>query len=395
MKKIFIAIVLFALFPTVIAADITAFVGPDSAYEEFEKFVSDANELKIATYTFTNPDIAKVLLDKINKGTKVTLLIEKSPVGGMPDIENKILCNLNDKANVFLISNFDFMHAKYIIKDSRSVFITTENLGFLKNRQGNRGWFAIIDNINTTEIENVFNSDVNLSQRFVCAFSDYQLLSIAKSGEYKTVFHPEKFNGDVKFVFAPDAVNDVIDLIKSAKQTILIEQLYIYRNWGTTKNPTENLFLSAVIDQARKNLTVKILLDSSYSVEKNRQTIDYINEINKKENLSIEAKLIDLNKLGLGLLHTKGVIIDNGTENEKVFISSINWNENSPRENREVGVIITGKAADYFAKVFEYDWNPEYNSLTGLAWMNNNMLIGILVVIIVIILIIIIYQRKK
>jgi len=390
MKKIFIAIVLFALFPTVIAADITVFVSPDSAYQEFKKFVSDADELKIATYTFTNPDIAKILLDNINKrGMNLTLLIEKSPAGGRPEIENKILCNLNEKADIFLISKFDFMHAKYAIKNNRTVLISTENLVFQKNNQGNRGWFAIIDNINTTKIEDIFNYDINGSQRFACALSDYQLLTTAESGTYKNIFQSEKFTGDVRFIFAPDAVNDVINLIKSAKKSILIEQLYIYRNWGTTKNPTDNLFLNAVIEQARNNVTVKILLDSYYyDIEKNQQTIDYINDINIKENLSIEAKFIDLNKLGISLLHAKGVIIDNGTENEKVFISSINWNENSPRDNREAGVIITGKSADYFAKVFDYDWNPT-SAITGLAISENSFFIAGIIVIFILIIIII------
>ena len=51
-------------------------------------------------------------------------------------------------------------------------------------------------------------------------------------------------------------------------------------------------------------------------------------------------------------LHAKGVIIDRSI----VFISSINWSENSPRRNREVGIIIYGEPAEYFAEVFEYDW---------------------------------------
>jgi len=39
-----------------------------------------------------------------------------------------------------------------------------------------------------------------------------------------------------------------------------------------------------------------------------------------------------------------------------VLVSSINWNENSPRNNREIGVIAEGPVADYFVGKFFTDW---------------------------------------
>jgi phosphatidylserine/phosphatidylglycerophosphate/cardiolipin synthase-like enzyme len=45
-------------------------------------------------------------------------------------------------------------------------------------------------------------------------------------------------------------------------------------------------------------------------------------------------------------------------DGESVLVSSINWNENSPKNNREVGVVVHDeKVAGYFADVFETDWN--------------------------------------
>jgi phosphatidylserine/phosphatidylglycerophosphate/cardiolipin synthase-like enzyme len=53
-------------------------------------------------------------------------------------------------------------------------------------------------------------------------------------------------------------------------------------------------------------------------------------------------------------VHNKGVIVDN----KSVLISSINWNENSFTNNREVGVIITHPSiAQYYCQIFLADWN--------------------------------------
>ena len=46
-------------------------------------------------------------------------------------------------------------------------------------------------------------------------------------------------------------------------------------------------------------------------------------------------------------------------DNDTVFVSSVNWNEHSPTKNREVGVIVYGEPAEYFAEVFMADWEQE------------------------------------
>ena len=57
-------------------------------------------------------------------------------------------------------------------------------------------------------------------------------------------------------------------------------------------------------------------------------------------------------------IHNKGVIVDG----ERVLVSSINWNSNSPNFNREAGVIIDHPGvARYFLEVFDDDWNPLAN----------------------------------
>ena len=126
------------------------------------------------------------------------------------------------------------------------------------------------------------------------------------------------------------------------------------------------------------------MLDSYwYNIEEsdpksNFHTTDYINEIAEKENLSLEARLIDLDRTGLEKLHTKGMIIDD----EKALVSTINWNENSPRNNREVGIVVSGNAANYFTEVFMYDWEGGKTGSTTII----SAIIGVIALAVVIIL---------
>ena len=109
---------------------------------------------------------------------------------------------------------------------------------------------------------------------------------------------------------------------------------------------------------ARSGVSVRLLLDSTYynmDEEKsvsNYHTIMYVNGIAEKEGIPIEAGAIDLDEKGLAKMHNKGMIIDDSV----VLVSSINWNENSVMRNREVGLLISGEAAGYYAAVFESDW---------------------------------------
>jgi cardiolipin synthase len=53
-------------------------------------------------------------------------------------------------------------------------------------------------------------------------------------------------------------------------------------------------------------------------------------------------------------IHNKGVIVDG----DRVLISSINWNDNSPSFNREAGVILEHPGvAGYYTEAFVQDWS--------------------------------------
>ncbi|MCD6222675.1 MAG: hypothetical protein J7K12_03215, partial [Thermoplasmata archaeon] len=88
------------------------------------------------------------------------------------------------------------------------------------------------------------------------------------------------------------------------------------------------------------------------------------------EENGIEVKFSKLN------VHNKGMIVDN-----KVLISSINWGENSVRNNREIGIIIENEnVSNYFKKIFYYDWNYGKKKMVGYDFLPILIIILVLVV---------------
>ncbi len=134
----------------------------------------------------------------------------------------------------------------------------TENFGyggFSPYRIGNRGWGAIIK---SNELAEFFLSLFFDDLRQALPYMGNASFKIDNK-ENKAVaqrFKPKKFGSAlVEPVIAPDAVEDVLELLSIANNSIMIEQFYIYKYWGSRKHgsveKTPNLFLEKVIDKAR------------------------------------------------------------------------------------------------------------------------------------------------
>ncbi len=352
MKFLFSALLFSLLFlQSAYAAEVSVFSSPENSLSALYYFADTENSFNISVYEFTSPEILNFVSPKADK-----VLVEKSPVGGMKEIEEKILCNLEEKgAEVRLFNGPEkFLHAKYLVGDK--VLVSSENLGLGFSK--NRGWGAIIEDKEIQkEFKKVFNKDFEKSEEFNCKLDDY-FLDNTKTNFPETQI--EKYKVDIQAIFAPDtATEGIISLLDSANKSIYIEQFYIYKNWGTKNKPKPNLFLEKVLEKARQGIEVKILLDSTnYNIEEsdpnsNLNTANFLNQIAQKEKLDLEVKLANLQVLGVDKIHNKGVIVDD----KRILISSINWNENSPKRNREAGVIIEGGVAGYFSSLFKKDFS--------------------------------------
>jgi len=288
-------------------------------------FFQNFDSIYIGVYTFTSEEIGSVIQDR-----NAILLVEKSPVGGIPDRE--LLCSL--EIPVYLYSGEKrYMHAKYAVKDNSSFFISTENFGGFSNR----GWGLVSKNERGTEkLVNMFFTDLEQSVRLDCTNNEKRELRQAKISSL-----PDFVTGNT-IIFTDNYLENLLELIRGV-ETLHIQQFYFHKQWSNGISPL-------IPELVGKD--VKVLLDGEwYNVEKNNETVEYLRK------LGIQAKLEDTDLK----IHNKGMIADN-----KALISSINWNENSITRNREVGVIVEGDVSK-FKESFEKDWKENLiEQTTGL-----------------------------
>ena len=355
-----------------------AFVSPDSSRPELLRAINEAEKsLFLNVYEITDREVAEVLCKLHASGVRVRVLVEGRPVGGISSEEHAVLnrlsqCGTNVKqvGGGAVRSPYRFNHAKYLIVDERCVLVTSENIkshGFPEQgMNGNRGWGLYLCHPEFASYMHMVFFEDFMNPASVPPISSYGQTfpnnpeSNVELRAYNVAFDRIAFaNADLIPVISPDTTHELVALIDRATKTIDIEQAYI----SQTKGEWTELMLH-VFDAARRGVSVRILLDSYWyntaNPNDNDEIVDQIRRIAHDDGLSIEARLVDLRATNLLKIHNKGVIVDRN----EVYVGSINWNENSPTFNREVGVIIRSSAvAEYFTEVFDFDWKPSSTSI--------------------------------
>jgi phosphatidylserine/phosphatidylglycerophosphate/cardiolipin synthase-like enzyme len=364
--------------------NIIVFASPDSSYFILREEIKNASEsIFLNLYKFINHGLAWEILNASKRGVKVYLLLESGPVGGM-DKEEVALVNLLSKAGCesrFMINSpselrfcpYPFNHAKYAILDNQSLIIHSANWDLngipLNPTFGNRKWGAVIENETIARyFSNLFFTDYNPLLLYSVALNETQFFNqtielsdildninnVSLSGDYDPKFLAKEINGSFSLIpaLSPDNSLEVLtQLIGSAEDSILIEQLYFYERLGSERNP----LLEELLKTEERGVKIKVLLNfnpdySRWGMDTNDQnqaTVDFLLEH------GIEARLLYTNSTSFTNLHNKAIIVDS----EKVLLSSINLNANGLLKNREVGVIIQNReVANYFEGIFNYDW---------------------------------------
>ena len=351
------------------ASKAIAFCSPDCSYEVISEEIKNAHEIFINLYTFTNPYLADILNES---NASIKILLDGNVIGGIPMEERWIAYMLSKKAEVrYMFGNeeegiykrYRYNHAKYAVLDERCI-IESANWGKsgvpVDPTYGNREWGIVLVNESIANfMEMVFESDWNPDFQDSVTFDensfthgkppdDYAISYYIPSDDYTPSFSPLYINSsfNITIILSPDnAEEEIKKLIDSANEEILVEQLYVEKEWSNGMNP----FLKKIVEKNESGVAVYVLLNgnpSYYStVATNKETEKFL------ESHGIKVKLQkELN------IHNKGMVIDGKT----VLISSINWGENSVRRNREAGVIVENEEiASYFEKIFWYDWDYE------------------------------------
>ncbi|UCD03144.1 MAG: hypothetical protein JSV63_00725 [Candidatus Aenigmatarchaeota archaeon] len=392
MRILVLLLVLLAV-PSTEAASVETFVSPDSSFEALSGFLLGAEEsLFLATYTLSSPEMVEILIEKRSEGVEIGLIAEKSPAGGMSKNELVALCALqaNNITPMLYDGPLRYMHAKYVIRDGRDVLITSENFGYSgfmpEADYGNRGWGVIVYDGLADQLLDIYTEDSLDSVPFECPAGDYVLSRWNPPGAYEPRFPIKVFRDqEVELVYSPDSLDELLGLIGSARESVIVQQFYIYTHWGSPSRDTiesaPSPVLEALIDKAGKGVPVRVMIATTYyQMDEDRSTSNYNTIMYLNSTASVEGIPIEVRGMGDESpvrLHNKGVIIDD----RKVLVSSINWNENSIMNNREVGIIITGEAAQYYSQVFGFDWGAEPEEY-GLGFAPAMFSLAVLVIVI-------------
>lgn len=345
--------------PVDATAAVTAFVLPDAAGVP-TTFLEGAHErILLGGYTLSDPEVVEALLDAHRRGIDVRVHVDGRPVGGisipMGDALDRLdAAGINVTVHRGPYARWGFHHPKYAVVDDR-VLVTTENWNPSgTGGRASRGWGVIVESAALAdELTAVFEADTTWKDAQSWGAIRDELArheDDSTLGSFPPVHDPEvRVDTSVTMIAAPDNAEAYLErLIRNATQTVDIKQVRI----GDVDFP----LLQAAIDAARDGVRVRILLAGAWYVEEDNTALaETLDDIAETEGLDLEVRLVGRNE-HFDRLHAKGVIVDE----RYVAVSSINWNNHSIRQNREIGVVIDDEAVGaYFTAVFEADWTSD------------------------------------
>lgn len=339
-----------------------AFVLPDAPEVPLETLRQADRRILLAGYTFTSERTADTLAAAATRGVEVRVVVDDAPVGGLTSREATVLDSLVDRGvEVRVLSGslarYRFHHAKYAVADDRALVLTENWKPSGVGGNGSRGWGVTVRDEATAErLAAVFRADTEWHA--AVPWSEFrrgeQFVTDNQTTEsYPTEIPPKNISVEsAAVVVAPDnAESEVLSLLDSANESIRVQQVAV-------GSPRQS-FLRATLRAARRGVEVRLLLSSAWYVEEdNRKLVEWVNERAETENLPIKARLADP-RGRYEKIHAKGVVVDGNS----AVVGSMNWNNNSARENREVGVILRGEAVGgYYATAFDSDWEASRDS---------------------------------
>ncbi len=329
---------------------------PENAVDRLLREIAQASRtVNCSLYELSDPTVVSALSACSLRGVEVNVLIEGQPVGGLSMTSlNASTTMLANGVNVHELRSFesykryDYLHAKYMIVDSRRVVIMSENWG--NGLYANRGWGVTLDGGEVGRyFEAVFRNDLCGPIDTAPARDEGSVLPLLPVPEVECT-DLVRYRCEVTTLVAPDNAADRLKyMIDHARETILVEQLSVDERWleGST-------LVSSMIDAAARGVQVRLLMGSSWGGGDNPAVAKELNSIAQARGLDLEARSIS-SYHNLSVMHNKGLIID-----DQVIVSSINWGDTSLYQNREVGAVVTSEpVASYFSSLFWQDWSPD------------------------------------
>ena len=367
------------------AGKLVAFTSPDCSLDVVVDAVESAEEqIRICSYEFSSLSLTCSLLDALDRGVEVRILVDGSPAGGMDERQIECLSILRHHGGVVSVVNGNLslkivqhcgaMHAKYMVIDCAKSLILSENFvesGIPEDRvYGNRGWGVMMDDVGIAGyLCQLYDSDSRASRADVrdwvedprCV-QDALLPAARTSNHSKGLLCPLISNDDatITIVPSPDGSADApyVEPILSQCSSLKVEQFQVDLRWQDrwTAQDVLSPLLGGIISGMRRGSEVQMLMDSSwFNSARNEQIVNFFVSLAKNESLEGSFKCMDP-RSPFSVVHNKGMVVDHRIS----LISSNNWCRASFASNREMAAIVDSEeVAGYFERAFELDWVPD------------------------------------
>ena len=340
------------------ATSARAFVLPDAPGMPIDVLDSAQERILLSGYSFASERAARALQRAAERGVEVRVLVDDAPVGGISERQGELLDELTRAGIPVEViggdwARYDFHHPKYAVVDDRALVMTENWKPSGIGGKSSRGWGAVVEGEVADRLAEIFRADADW--RDTASWSTFRANRTFEEDEVANESYPTTFESQnvsiesAQLLAAPDnAEGALVERLDGADDSIDVVQASI----GSQRQP----FLRAAVRAAERGVEVRILLGGAwYSEEDNGELAEWLNEKSSDENLSLEAK-VAASGSRFEKIHAKGVIIDG----EEVVVGSMNWNNNSARENREIALVLDGEeAGTYYSRVFDADWTDE------------------------------------
>ena len=339
-------------------ANVTPFVLPDSPGLPVEPLRDADDRLFVAGYTLTSERVADALVAAADRGVRVRVLLEGSPVGDFSARSARLLDRLT-AAGVAVrildgeVERFRFHHPKYAVADDRAVVLTENWKPSGTGGRSNRGWGVVAepsaragatDGTVADDLAALFAADFAArdarSWRAFRADTEFHEGGRA-NGSYPARFDapPEPTAADVTVLTAPgNAADRIVARIDAADERVLAVAPRV--------GGPDDRIVRALRRAAQRGVDVHLLLsDAWYDREANR---------NLSERLADEPIAVDLAEPRgrFETVHAKGLVVD-----DAAVVGSLNWNPSAETRNREVLLAVEDESvAEFYARAYAADW---------------------------------------
>ncbi|OYR60243.1 phospholipase [Halorubrum ezzemoulense] len=345
-------------------AAVTPFVLPDSPGLPVEPLRDAEDRLFVAGYTLTSERVADALVAAADRGVRVRVLLEGSPVGGFPARSAELIDRLT-AAGVEVrildgeVERFRFHHPKYAVADDRAVVLTENWKRSGTGGRSNRGWGVVVGSDDTVDAGGPGTErDALVAEDLAALFAaDFRARDARSWRAFRadTEFHgggrvngsyPTRFDAPAKpatanvtVLTAPgNAADRIVARIDAADERVLA---VVPRVGGP-----DDRIVRALRRAADRGVDVHLLLsDAWYDREANR---------NLSESLRDEPIAVDLAEPRgrFEKVHAKGLVVD-----DTALVGSLNWNPSAETNNREVVLAVENESvADFYARAYAADW---------------------------------------